>query len=693
MRTVPLQQYLYDDTGQLRNTYDPRLDYTSGGNTLHVATAYTYNTDRTIATLTPPGEQAWSFTYTTIPTDTGAGRLYKISRSALAAGTSVQTIVYNVSISGSSAPVDMAANVARWGQTSVPVDATSVYPGDIVPDGNPSTGTPPTFSNDDRVTVYYMNPDGRQTNAMEPGGATSATFYDQYGNVVRDLTAGNLARALYASGTDTPGQEAALANAESVLNIYSNDGSRLLETLAPEQDTVLPDWSNIRGRTHTTYAYDEGAPGTGGPYNLVTSQAESVRYTVNGSSIDADRRNTSTTYDWTLRQPTAVTVDPSGLALTSRSGYDSNGVVTSTTSPAGDAGGTTPYTRKTVYYRSGTGSGTPECDSHPEWSLFPCKTYAASQPALGNEIPFTITTYDLYGQTRVLAEKNSSGTLRTTTIDYDIAGRPSTVNISSPLGTAVAAQRSLYDQAAGYLLTTQALDTSGNVTASVGRGYDTLGRQISYTDADNNTSTMTYDLLSRILTTSDGKASRMFTYNGAGEKRGLPTQISDGQAGNFTATYNTDGAIHTETRPDGLTVRRYYDENGRSSGIEYATTPTCSSSSCILYYDYVGNDTHGKTRWDSSSFSSAGYGYDDTGRLTGARQTASAACTLRNYAFDNSANRTRLTSYGPDGTGNCQDNNPTTVRTWAYDTADRINSSGYSYDTAESNGHSDTEVR
>jgi RHS repeat-associated protein len=680
MRTVTLAQYGYDSTGRLRTAFDPRLDYTSGG-TQHIATAYTYNADGTIATLTPPGEQPWSFTYTTLPSDPGAGRLYKVTRSALTAGTSVQTIVYNVPVSGASAPVDMAASVARWGQTAVPVDATSVYPGDIVPDGNPATGTLPTNSTDDRVTVTYMDTNGRTVNTMQPGGTVDATFYDSYGNTTRQITPSNIAEALYASITDTTAQEAALARTESTEYVYSSDGQRLLQTVQPQQETVLLDWNFVRGRTHTTYTYDEGAP-TGGPYNLATTEVESLQYVVNGATVDTDKRTTTHQYDWTLLQSTATIVDPTGLALTSRTSYDTTtGQVTSTTTPAGNAAGTTPSTRKTVYYRTGTGSGFSDCDNHPEWALMPCRTYTAAQPTSGSEISYTLTTYTMYGQRRTAVEKNSTTTLRTTTVDYDIAGRPSDVSLSSSLGTAVSKRHLVYDQAAGYGTAVQSLDSSGTVTASVTHTYDTLGRPNSYTDADGNTSTNTYDLLSRTATTNDGKATQTISYNGGGEKRGLPTQIVDGQAGTFTGTYNKDGNISTETRPDGLTVRHYYNENSQATGIEYVTTPNCSTADCSLYYDYNNFDTHNKARWDSSSFSNSGYGYDNAGRLTGASQETTTGCALRDYKFDTASNRTQLTSYTPDSSGHCQDSNPATTRNSTYDTADRITNTGYAYDT------------
>lgn len=680
IRTVTLAQYSYDSTGRLRSAWDPRLDYSGG---THVATAYTYNGDGTLATLTPPGEQAWSFTYTTLPTDSGAGRLYKVTRSALTAGTAVRTIVYNVPRTGGGAPVDMSAgNTARWGQTVVPVDATSVYPENIVPDGNPATGTLPTNSADDRVTVTYMDPNGRAVDVMQPGGAVSATWYDVYGNITRELSASNLAGALYASDTDTTTQEAALARSLATENAYSTDGVQLLQTVEPTQDTVLPDWGTVRGRAHTTYTYDEGAPG-GGPYNLATTQVEAVQYVVSGATVDTDRRTTVTHYDWNLRQPIDTVVDPTGLALTSRASYDSStGQIIASTTPAGDAGGTTPATRKTVYYRAGTGSGYTGCDNHPEWAMLPCRTYAAAQPSSGNEIPSTVITYNLYGQPRTNTEANSSGTLRTTTIDYDTAARPTDVSITSSLGTAIAKRHTVYAQATGYITGSQVLDGAGTVTASITRAFDTLGRATSYTDADGVTSTASsYDIASRPLTVNDGKATQTVTYNGGGETRGLPTQLVDGQAGTFTASYNVDGNVDTEARPDGLTVKHYYNETGQPTGLEYLTSPTCTTAACTLYYDYTGNDSHSKIRWDSSSFSDGGYGYDNAGRLTGARQDTATGCALRDYKFDSSSNRTKLTTYGPDGGGNCQDSNPAVTRTWTFDNADRVTNTGYSYDT------------
>jgi hypothetical protein len=193
--------------------------------------------------------------------------------------------------------------------------------------------------------------------------------------------------------------------------------------------------------------YDEGAPTTGAPYNLVTTQVQQVRVWDNsiGGEVNYDPRTTKTEYDRTLRQPTATIVDPAGLALKTRTSYEPvTGLVTSTTTPPGGASDTTPRTRKTIYYRATSGSGYTECDLKPEWANLPCRVQPGGQPTSGPELPVTMTTYDMFNQPLVVTEKTSAGTLRTTTTRYDKAGRKyeETVTVASGLGAAVPMHRS-----------------------------------------------------------------------------------------------------------------------------------------------------------------------------------------------------------------------------------------------------------
>jgi RHS repeat-associated protein len=679
MRTVVMAKYSYDSTGQLRAAWDPRLDYTDAGGTHHLQDTYAYNSDGILSTITPNAQQPWQLAYTTVPGDVGKGRLATVTRSALTAGTNTTTVVYKVPTT-SSGPNDLSqAQTSRWGQPIAPVDATAIYPGTQIPDGNQATGVLPSSA--ERAAVSYFDANGQTVDSATPGGHISATWYDQYGNEIQSLDDNNRRDALSASTTDSPAQEAALASRLSMITTYSSDGQRLLDTLSPEHDVVLSDWSTVRGRTHIHNVYDEGAPVTGNPYNLVTTSTTSARYQVNGVDVDADGRTTTTGYDWTLRQPTTSTVDPGGLNLVSSTAYDSaTGLVTVITSPGGAGSTTTPSTHSTVYYRAGTGSGASECDSHPEWANLPCRIQFGL-PDSGAELPITVMTYDIYNQVRISVEKTSTGTvLRTATTTYDTAGRAydSSVTTAAGLGTSVPITRNIYDQATGQAVRTQSI-VSGAVAGELVRGYDGLGEQTSYTDADGVTSATSYDLLGRPATSTDGKATRTYTYDGGTERRGVLTQVVDSQAGTFTGSYDNNGNLSRETWPNAVIVNHYYNETGDDSGIEYVTTDGCSASSCTLFYDYTGQDAQGKNRWDSSAFDSFGYVYDNAGRLTDAEHTTLSGCTLHDYTLNAAGDHTGLTTYGPTA-GSCTTDTPTSQRTWTYDTADRATNTGYTYD-------------
>lgn len=694
MRTIEVARYLYDSTGRLRASWNPGLDWTDTSVTPPVIrqlkTRYVYDGNGILTSLTPPGQEAWTFAYTTVPGDSGVGRLASVSRSALSAGTAVTTVVYRVPVSGTGAPYDLSAGqTARWAQNEAPTDSAAVFPPTQIPTGNQATGTMP--SSYERATVVYLDPNGRTVNTASPaGGGIETAWYDTYGNTVASLTAGNRKRSLDFSSTDTAAAEAQLAVAASTSNTYSSDGQRLVETQGPRHDVTLASGMLVPGRTRTTYTFDEGAP-AGGPYNLVTTTVTAVRYVgTGGLPVDADARTSTTAYDWTLRAPTVQTTDPAGLALTTRTTYYSdgynNGKVNQTTSPEGGTTTNTPSTRRNVYYRSGTGSGSTDCDNHPEWAGLVCRQEPGGQAATGPEIAVALVTYDLWGQPRSKIEKTSAGVLRTTSIAHDTAGRPTDVTITTAagLGTAVPKTRTVYDPPTGQAVRTQSLDASNNVTAEVVRAYDTLGRLTSYTDAGGNIATTTYDIASRVATQTDGKATRTYTYDGFTERRGLPTQVVDTGAGTFTAFYDTDGNVIQQSWPGDITAVTDIDPTGVPVAVTH-TQYDCTFD-CIpyqLYHETVTYNAHTQWATRQNTLSEQNYGYDAAGRLTSIQDYA-PTCTTRVYAFAGSSgkasNRTSLTTYDPPDLG-CQNTTPTTTRTYAYDAADRITTSGTVYDS------------
>lgn len=687
MATIEVAHYAYDSNGRLRASWDPRLNWLDTDETPHVTrlvqTIYDYDGDGILNTLTPPGQQAWQFAFTTVPGDSGKGRLATVTRSALSAGTAVSTVVYRVPVTGAGAPYDLSSGqTSRWGQSEAPTDAAAVFPPTQVPTVNQPAGTLP--GSYDYATVTHMDANGRTVNTVAPGGNIDTTWYDVYGHTVRTLTAANRKRALDASNSDSSAAEAVLASTLSTTNTYSADGQELLSTVGPVHDVTLAAGGVVRGQTQVVNTYDQGAP-SGGPFHLVTTAVESVRYIgAAGTPVDADARTSTTDYDWTGRQPIVQTEDPAGLALTTRTGYAADGKVISETTAAGGATTNTPSTRLSTYYTAAANGTYAACGGKPAWEGLVCRIQPGGQPASGPELPYTVITYGLYGQVRTTVESTSAGELRRTTTTYDGAGRTETVAVvASGLGTTVPTVKTVYDRQTGLAVRTQSLDASNNVTAEIVRGYDALARLVSYTDANANTATTTYDIASRVATSYDGKATRTFTYDGGSERRGLATQVVDTGAGTMTATYDAAGSVVSQTWPNSVAVTTTVDEVGATTSITYTRTG-CGQPDCTVYKESAGATVHGQWRDRTSTLSAQTYGYDQAGRLTSVRDTVTGACTVRVYAFDGTSgkatNRTGLTTYAPDENGACQTTTVGTARTYTYDSADRLTTSATVYD-------------
>lgn len=678
MTTVTLARYAYDPTGRLRAAWDPRLDWQDGV-TRHLWTTYTYQADGVLASITPPGEEPWQLTYTTLPNDPGAGRLRAAARSALTAGTAHTTVVYGVPVSAAGAPFDLsAARTARWGQVEAPVGATAVFPPSQRPDGDPGAGVRP--SSYERATLTYLDSNARVVNTAAPGGHVDATWYDVWGNVTRQLTAGNRVRALDASGADTPADEAARAADLSSITVFSPDGRRSVEEFGPEHELALADGSVVRGRTHAVTRYDEGAPSTGAPHDLPTTEVTSVRHRDStGQVVDADRRVTQTRYDWARHLETESIVDPDGLRLVTRTGYDSDGRTVAETTPGGGSSGATPATRTTAYYAAGS-HPVGACANRPEWEGLVCRTGPGGQAAGGPDLASTTTTYDLYGQARTVVEATSAGALRTMTVTADAAGRPVEATIVAPNGgTAVPRKRIVYDPPTGQAVRTQSLDAGGQVTAEIVRGYDRLGRVASYTDADGNRTVTTFDLMGRVATVHDGHTNRTYGYDEGAERRGLATSVVDGDAGRFTAAYDADGSLLGQTWPNGVTVASTLDETGAPAALAYRK-PGCGLADCTVFAESGRLTGHGQWQRKTSGLSAQTFGYDAAGRLARVSDFAGGACTVRRYTHDAATNRSGRGTYSPDGTGACQSTTPADEATWSFDSADRATSAGYDHD-------------
>jgi RHS repeat-associated protein len=666
-------KYTYNAEGRLVAQWDPRISP-------NLKETYTYTSEGQLQTITPPGEEPWSFEYGSHDGEIANGRLMNVKRASLVSSPAVAqtTLVYGVPLSGSGAPYDLSPSaVAQWGQEDVPVEATAIFSPDQVP------ATPP--SSYSLAVVHYLDGDGTVVNVATPSGAgTSAPSIttaenDEFGNVVRGLSAQNRLRAL-AAGSESVKRSHELESKHR----YSKDGTEMLEEWGPLHEVRLESGATVQARQHRVVEYDQGAPippaGTPKPH-LPTR--ETVGAQIPGQGTDADQRVTEYKYNWTLRKPTDVIVDPAGLNLRTHTEYDQiSGLVTERRLPANPNGGDA-RTTKTVYYSAG--SGEDDCSYKPAYANLPCKVMPAKQPGTEGQPQLLVTRYMSYsplGQPTEVRESPGGGStnVRKTITTYDTAGRP-TMSLQEGGGVAIPPTQMLYSTSTGRPVTQRLaceVSCEGFDDQALTTTYDTLGRPTSYLDADGNTSTVTYDLLGRPLTTGDGKGTQTHTYD---PTSGLPVKLEDSAAGTFTASYDADGNLTERGLPNGLIAKTTYDEIGAPVHLSYVKAVNCLSECAWLDFD-VEESIHGQWLAQTSTLFSQQYGYDKAGRLTLVKDTPKGgSCTTRAYSYDANSNRTKLTTRQPGIGGACDTTSTGTTQTYSYDAADRLTGAGIAYDS------------
>jgi RHS repeat-associated protein len=686
-----VQMYLYDGSGRLRQAWNPQISPS-------LKSEYAYDGAGRVTTFTPPGELPWTFTYGKAGSaDTsGEGMLLKASRPGLkqgttdtVEGTAATSIVYDVPLTGTTAPYKMgAADVTAWGQLDAPTDATAVFPADVVPTSH--SGTSLTATSYKRAEVHYLGVSGRESNSVTPGGHISTTEYDRFGNTVHELSAANRALALGLTADDKAAQadlgigqltSAERADLLATRSVYNDAGTRELEEYGPLRridltadlksgtTTLVPAGTSVTARTWTVNEYDAGRPtdGTAKVKDQVTRTTIGAQVREH-PTVHGETRVSQTVYDWAKGLPTQTIQDPGGLAIATKTEYDGQGRTVKQLLPG--ASGTDAATRVTSYW-SATGTGT--CQGRPEWADLVCSNSPGGAITGGGSnptgLPTTTTEYDWWGSPAKVIE-TANGVTRTTTTTYDNAGRQTKVAITGGVGQSVPESTTEYDPATGKTVKTSS-PTGGTIT----RAYDKLGRPISYTDVDGGTTTTEYDLLGRPVKVSDSVPSTTtYTYDTAIEPRGMATKTTDSVAGSFQATYDADGSVNSERLPGGYTLRQNEDTTGSATDRTY----TRDSDGTIVYSDTVTESIHGQVA-SHAGWSDQTYRYDATGRLTTVEDTTETLCTRRSYAFDQRTNRKSLTS----ATGTPGTDCPTTGGTTSshtYDSADRIVDTGYAYD-------------
>jgi RHS repeat-associated protein len=671
-------KFAYNSEGFLSEAWDPRISPA-------LKETYTYTSTGQLKTITPPGQQPWTLEYGFADEEEGAGRLLRIKRPSLLASpaTAQTTIAYGVPVSGGSAPYNLSpTEIAKWGQTDIPVDATVIFPPDQIPSSPPSSYS--------HATVSYMDSEGMNVNTATPAGAgttapsISTTETDQYGNVVRELSAQNRLRAL----AEPEAKTAERAKQLDTHRTFSPDGTEMREEWGPLHPIALPSGGNAEARLHLAVFYDEGALGNWSASNpkphLPTREVSGA--SIAGEPTDPDQRTTTTKYNWTLLAPTETVVDPAGenseaLNLRRVMTYDpATGLPVEQRQPSNPNGGG-PGTTRTVYYNDpGTDFAEPGCES-TAYAGLPCKVLPAGQPDTGlPEIPVKkFLSYNQLGEPLVINEATAGHDGRTTTLTYDAAGRPKTKRIEGG-GVAIPKTETEYSSTLGLPTVEKFLCTGTECTGfdnqAVTSAYDTLGRPTSYEDADGNKATTTYDLLGRPVTVGDAKDTQTLRYDA---NTGLLIELEDSAAGLFTASYDADGNLVKRGLPNGLTAETSFNASGETVHLTYTKSSFCGASCTWLDFG-LERSIHGQILAESGTLGTKRYGYDQAGRLITAQDTPpGGSCTTRSYTYDVDSNRKSLTTRAPGIGGACANSGGAT-QNYSYDQADRLKGTGIVYD-------------
>lgn len=674
-------QYDYDTSGRLVEAWDPRLPA--------LKETYTYEEvcffcgfGLKLLSITPAGEEPWEFHYE----PESLRRLTSVSRASLfeSEPTATTSIVYGVPVSGEDAPYDLSPpTIAEWGQVDYPVDATAIFPPTQVPGSSP----PSDYS---QAIIHYMDPDGNEVNTASPappgveGDVISTGEVDHHGNVVRSLSAGGRLEALKAADPFARSHE---LDSHAT---YNGDGTRQLESWGPLHEVRLKNGETVEARAHTTTEYDKGfepsakekEEGVTNWPNLPTKQTTGAA--ISGQGKDADVSIEETKYDWSLRKPVETISDPTGLNLVEKSTYNSNGQAKTVSQPA-DTAGTTAGTTKTVYWTA-TGSN-PEnssCSGKAKWAGLPCVSYPVADPSPAGsrpKLPWTwYTEYSSLDQPSKIEEKTNGVTKRTTTFEYDSAGRPVVTRMTGE-GTSVPAIETTYNEETGAAESQQFVCESSCASfdqQQTRTEFDSLGRPIRYFDADGGESAVAYDLLGRPILTTDDKGYQAVAYDA---DSGVATEMTDSAAGTFKATYSPNKQMTEQVLPNGLSQKVEYDSSGAPVRLEYTKQAGCSEG-CTWLQFHRENSIAGQVLRETSTFGTHEYGYDAAGRLTLAKETPTGeGCTTRAYTFDKDTNRLSKTTRTPKAGGACDTESAGAKQSYEYDTADRLIGEGVEYDS------------
>jgi streptogramin lyase len=343
--------------------------------------------------------------------------------------------------------------------------------------------------------------------------------------------------------------------------------------------------------------------------------------------------------------------------------------------------GLNAHDQKTVYYSTAANSEYPSCGGHAEYAGLTCETLPAKQPELAGlpALPTaTYAAYNIYDEPETITEAFGSST-RTEKETYDAGGRRSTSETTASSGKALPKVTFTYSSTLGVL------EKESAEEKTLSSEFNLLGQLVKYTDADGNSAKYSYAgpgndylLTEASDSSSSGTSRQSYEYDPTTKLR---TKLIDSAAGSFTATYDTEGQLTSESYPYGVCAAYSYNSVGEATNLSYKKSSNCAEAEPGIYYsDSSSRSIRGELLRQESTLANDTYTYDPLGRLTETQETpAGEGCTVRAYSYDEESNRATSTTRAPGTGGACQAEGGSTEG-HNYDEGNRLTDPGIAYD-------------
>jgi RHS repeat-associated protein len=504
------------------------------------------------------------------------------------------------------------------------------------------------------VTHFFHSTSNDMEVVVDRLGNTNSYVYDPRGNVIVQTNAlSQVTQMAYDTNNNKTNEITFLGSQPYATNVYIYDSTnQLLVSYDPlgHTNSFTYDGSgdllistDARGNP-TTNTYDTSG-------NLIaTSDAlgdTTANYYLNGllmGSRDAIGTVTTNTYDTTNNNLIATATLSSGVILSSNTfTYDADGNRLTSTVWRQVSGSWVGATTRYVYDSMNRVTQTTNPDSGTNTVIYNAiGKQAATVDPLGHTNSYT---YDAQG--RLIQTTYADGTIesstydangnratstdqlgRTTTYLYDALNRlyqtiypDNTTNSTMYDGVGRVAQsidaRSIvtaysYDAAGRRLAVTNAFGITGvqNVSSYT---YDPNGNQITFTDANNHTTTNVFDALNRQIRTL------------------YPNSTTN------SVVYDADGRKVAQTNQDGVVTLSGYDGTGRLTTVTNAFN-TAQTTVTRYVYDQAGNETAQVDALNRTNL----FAYDGMGRRIAHTLPGNQSET---FSYDTAGNLTQQTNF------------------------------------------------